>query len=179
MQHLELNRKMLSLSESYSDQYDITDNKEEVVSIAMKGRLVNAARFYYKLIKNNDGDITPAQAFGLVKMIREYYWGKPIHQHDCKDCECLGRFAEYDLWFHPAFGNDTFRATTILRYGIDGEYSSGLCFASGVYIAKTVSGRFALDVNHMANMMAKMECASRAVSLGLLPADWQFREGYH
>ena len=47
----------------------------------------------------------------------------PLHKHDCQSCIYLGTFGEDDLYYHPGQ-----RPTLIARYGIDGNYASGLIF---------------------------------------------------
>lgn len=48
----------------------------------------------------------------------------PRYTHDCVDCEFLGEWKEYDLYFCTQGG---VRATVIGRYGNEGpDYSSGL-----------------------------------------------------
>jgi hypothetical protein len=52
---------------------------------------------------------------------------KSIHQHDCNRCIFLGNYYKSDLYIcldssHPSL------STIICRYGIDGDYSSGLSF---------------------------------------------------
>jgi hypothetical protein len=55
----------------------------------------------------------------------------PIHQHDCSHCDFLGLYdykgITYDLYYHK--GKHPYDTTVIARYGVDGEYYSGLCFA--------------------------------------------------
>ena len=46
------------------------------------------------------------------------------YEHDCDVCVYLGRYKEYDLYF---CNNHT--PTVIARYGIHGEYLSGMRFA--------------------------------------------------
>ncbi len=47
---------------------------------------------------------------------------KPLHQHDCDECQFLGQNVErgtvYDLYYCPP--QDTY----IARHGVDGEYGS-------------------------------------------------------
>jgi hypothetical protein len=43
--------------------------------------------------------------------------------HDCDNCEFLGQFNEYDLYYCE----DAFEPTVVARYGDDGpEYTSGI-----------------------------------------------------
>lgn len=49
---------------------------------------------------------------------------QPKYQHDCDTCLFLGRFENYDLYYHP--GSD-WNETLVARYGNDPEdYVSGL-----------------------------------------------------
>ncbi len=51
----------------------------------------------------------------------------PIHKHDCAACIFLGTYQGEDLYVCPAG-----RVPTVIsRYGIHGEYSSGMCFSYG------------------------------------------------
>ena len=50
---------------------------------------------------------------------------KPKFDHDCDNCQYVGNFKEYDLYFC----NTT--PTVIARYGNEGsEYASGMVFAT-------------------------------------------------
>jgi hypothetical protein len=53
---------------------------------------------------------------------------EPRHEHDCDCCTYLGHFEKYDL-YHCAHGGNP---TVIARYGDDGDYMSGMCFAGQV-----------------------------------------------
>lgn len=44
------------------------------------------------------------------------------HEHDCDDCAFLGIHGDYDLYFCET------NPTVIARYGVDGDYISGLVF---------------------------------------------------
>jgi len=48
------------------------------------------------------------------------------YQHDCDCCVALGEHEEYDLYFCKQGG---FEDTVIARYGVDGDYTSGMVFA--------------------------------------------------
>ena len=51
------------------------------------------------------------------------------HEHDCEKCKILGEFQEFDLYFcEQQIGG----ATVIARFGPDGDYSSGMCFADSM-----------------------------------------------
>ena len=52
---------------------------------------------------------------------------KPIYPHDCDDCIPLGAFNNQDLYYCDQLG----MPTVISRFGIDGNYTSGLCFSYG------------------------------------------------
>lgn len=52
----------------------------------------------------------------------------PRYQHDCDKCHSLGPYQEYDLYVCPE-GIDP---TVIARFGPDGDYLSGLCFADRI-----------------------------------------------
>ena len=57
------------------------------------------------------------------------------HEHDCEHCKPLGEHGIYDLYFCEQHGSPT----VIARFGPDGDYISGMCFADeGVLlVAKT------------------------------------------
>lgn len=59
----------------------------------------------------------------------------PQHEHDCDCCIFLGRSENFDLYVHLRGIK-----TVIARYGIDGEYLSGL-FASDRGILKEARER--------------------------------------
>jgi hypothetical protein len=52
--------------------------------------------------------------------------GEARYQHDCEECVFLGTHDRYDLYFCEA------NPTVIARYGIDGDYLSGLLLAPTV-----------------------------------------------
>jgi hypothetical protein len=56
----------------------------------------------------------------------------PRYPHNCSSCVPLGEHEEYDLYFCKQGG---VMDTVIARYGVDGEYVSGLSFGgyTGVY----------------------------------------------
>lgn len=47
---------------------------------------------------------------------------KPIHEHDCVRCHYLGSDTEYDFDYYYCPDEPTL----IARYGVDGQYISGL-----------------------------------------------------
>lgn len=48
------------------------------------------------------------------------------HKHDCEQCRPLGEFMEFDLYFcEQQIGGPT----VIARFGPNGNYNSGMCFA--------------------------------------------------
>lgn len=49
---------------------------------------------------------------------------QPQFEHDCDRCIFLGRHEKYDLYFCPT------EPTVIARYGVDGDYLSGLDFTN-------------------------------------------------
>ena len=51
----------------------------------------------------------------------------PQFEHDCDHCIFLGRYDGQDLYFHPQ-RSQIQGDTVISRYGVDGDYSSGLMF---------------------------------------------------
>lgn len=55
---------------------------------------------------------------------------KPKHQHDCTRCVFLGAHIHqgtwHDLYYCPV---DLMGPTIIARFGEDGDYMSGMCFA--------------------------------------------------
>lgn len=51
---------------------------------------------------------------------------EPQHQHDCDECVFLGVHNKYDLYFCEV------TPTVIARYGVDGDYISGLAFITSV-----------------------------------------------
>lgn len=57
---------------------------------------------------------------------------KITHEHDCDCCTFLGNykdeFATYDLYHCDQQGLSK-RPTVVARYGVDGDYLSGLSFA--------------------------------------------------
>jgi hypothetical protein len=52
--------------------------------------------------------------------------GEASYAHDCEECVFLGTHDRYDLYYCDA------TPTVIARYGIDGDYLSGLLIASTV-----------------------------------------------
>lgn len=46
----------------------------------------------------------------------------PLHEHDCKNCQFLGCWNTYDLYFCE---NQKLGPTIIARFGKDGEYVIG------------------------------------------------------
>lgn len=50
----------------------------------------------------------------------------PRYEHDCENCKPLGAFKEFDLYVCPT---QITGPTVIARFGTDGDYKSGLCFA--------------------------------------------------
>lgn len=53
----------------------------------------------------------------------------PRYKHDCSKCYFLGHHNEYDLYFCP---EQVTGPTVIARYGIDGDYCSGMSFAETI-----------------------------------------------
>lgn len=51
------------------------------------------------------------------------------YHHDCDNCRPLGQFEEFDLYVCP---EQVGGPTVIARFGLDGDYLSGLCFADTV-----------------------------------------------
>jgi hypothetical protein len=52
--------------------------------------------------------------------------GEARYLHDCEECVFLGTHERYDLYFCAA------TPTVIARYGVEGDYISGLILASTV-----------------------------------------------
>jgi hypothetical protein len=48
------------------------------------------------------------------------------YEHDCDQCKPLGAHDEFDLYFCEQHG----MPTVIARFGADGDYLSGMCFAT-------------------------------------------------
>lgn len=48
------------------------------------------------------------------------------YEHDCDQCKPLGVHDEFDLYFCEQHG----MPTVIARFGVDGDYLSGMCFAT-------------------------------------------------
>ena len=51
------------------------------------------------------------------------------YEHDCANCKPLGEFDEFDLYFCEQGGVGP---TVIARFGPDGDYFSGMCFADAM-----------------------------------------------
>jgi len=55
---------------------------------------------------------------------------KPRYNHDCNHCVFLGRYKKFDLYV--CVGSERtgkkFDDTIIARYGVDGDYYSGMAF---------------------------------------------------
>lgn len=50
----------------------------------------------------------------------------PRHEHDCSKCKPLGEFEEFDLYYCD---QDALKLPTVIaRFGIDGDYYSGIIF---------------------------------------------------
>jgi hypothetical protein len=53
---------------------------------------------------------------------------KPRYEHDCDNCDFLGRHEEYDLYYHPN-RPEWYLPSVIARWSSDGpDYISGLAF---------------------------------------------------
>ena len=69
------------------------------------------------------------------------------HPHDCEKCSPLGQYNDYDLYYCDQGG----WPTVIARYGIDGEYRSGLEFGkTGVDPILSLAYKMAVMNGHIA-----------------------------
>ncbi len=69
----------------------------------------------------------------------------PIYPHDCEKCQFLGTYDGHDLYFCPCS-----MPTVIARYGLDGDYQSGLTFGEA-----TLTEEFAILHLRVAYLIAK------------------------
>jgi len=77
------------------------------------------------------------------------------YQHDCDQCKPLGEHEEYDLYFCEQNGSPT----VIARFGLDGDYLSGLPVSnSGVlFVAKTRAIAAGLLAPNATDLRAEVE----------------------
>jgi len=63
----------------------------------------------------------------------------PRYEHDCSNCVFLGRWKEFDLYYHPKIGESN--ENYIARYGEEEQYLSGLNIALEQHEAALNGGR--------------------------------------
>jgi hypothetical protein len=63
------------------------------------------------------------------------------YQHDCDECKPLGQHDEFDLYYCDQHG----MPTVIARFGEDGDYMSGMCFANSGPLKEARTRAIVLD----------------------------------
>lgn len=85
----------------------------------------NCGAGLYNLSDDGEGIVKSPTCVALSKEDKD----KPRFEHDCQYCIFLGRFNQYDLYYHPYYHSEDADGaeTVIARYSNDGpDYTSGM-----------------------------------------------------